>query len=417
MRMKKALLAALCAGAAALTACGGQDVLDINRNIAISFSWWGKDVRHSYTISAVKDFALQNPDIDVITRYGEFEAFQDKMYVTFAAHKECDVMQINYDWLYRFSPDGNGFYDLNELSGYIDFSTFTEDELSYGMVNGKLNAISNALNCETCYYNKEIYDKYGLELPSDWEDLFEAAKIMSKDGVYPLELSRKAAWMLCIAYEEQHSGKHCYEGQEVGFTTEQFKDMICFYKRLVDEKVTKYHQDIGRYDFQNGAAAGTVCWISDAGYYCQPLIDAGMDIVVGNYLRLPASELSGWYAKPTSMYCIKRDTANPEAAAKLVDYLVNSHNMAKYQGLEKGIPLSSAMLEVLEANDQLSGIQNDANELLANTPSVGRVSPYLENVDLISAFDDAVQNVLYNGGNPEENAAMIYEAACKVPEI
>lgn len=415
MKLKKTAAALMIAAAVSLSACGEKNVMNIRNTVNISFSWWGKDLRHSYTISAIKDFVQQNPDIDVKTEYSEFEAFQDRMDIVYSAHNECDVMQINYDWLFRFSPDGSGFYDMNELGDYIDFSNFSEDSLSYGMINGKLNGISNALNTETCYYNKGLYESYGLELPVSFDDLFEAAKVMSADGVYPIELSKKASWMMCIAYEEQTTGKKCFEGTEkVGFTKDDFADVIRFYKRLVEEKVTKYYPEIDKYDFQNQISAGTVCWISDAGYYCDPLIKTGMDIVVGDYLRQPGSKLSGWYAKPTSLYCIRRDTKNPEAAAKLVNFLVNSQEMASLQGLEKGIPLSSAMLEVLEAENLLKGIQVKANDKLVASDSIERISPYLESTDIISVFEEAVKSVLFEDGDIDGYAEKLYSAALDI---
>ena len=418
--MKLKLSAAVLAIAAvmSLTACTPQQVdLQIKNTVDISFSWWGKDLRHNYTISALKDFTKQNPEIDVATEYSEFESFQERMSIIFAAHNECDVMQINYDWLFKFSPEGNGFYDMEELSKYIDFSNFSEEQLSYGRINGKLNGISNALNTETCYYNQKLYEEYGLELPACFDDLFKSAEVMSVDGVYPTELSKKASWLLSVAYEEQVSGKKCFDEKgTAGFTKENFGDLLAFYKRLVDEKVTKYYPDINRYDFQNEVSAGTVCWISDAGYYCQPLINSGMSIVVGEYLRQPGSSLSGWYAKPTSLYCIRRDTKNPEAAAKLVNFLVNSQEMAELQGVEKGIPLSKAMLEVLESNDLLKGIQYKANEKIVSSNAIERISPYLESADIMSVFEDAVKSILLEDGNIDEWAEKLYSAALDIKQ-
>ena len=126
MKLKYSALAVLIAAAVSLSACSNKEVKNFDDIVDISFSWWGKDIRHSYTISAIKEFVQQNPDIDIDPEYSEFDFFQKKMNVVFDAHNECDVMQINYDWLFRFSPDGSGFYDLNELADYIDFSNLDD---------------------------------------------------------------------------------------------------------------------------------------------------------------------------------------------------------------------------------------------------------------------------------------------------
>ena len=317
MKLKHSAAALMIAAVLSLASCSDKEIMNINNADDISFSWWGKDIRHSYTISAVKDFVQQNPGIDVRTEYSEFEAFQKRMNVVFAANNECDVMQINYDWLFRFSPDGTGFYDLNKLGDIIDFSNFSEDQLSYGRVNGTLNGIPNALNTETCYYNKSVYEKYGLSLPSSFDDLFEAAKTMSADGVYPIELSKKASWMMSVAYEEQISGKKCFEGTEkVGFSKENFADMISFYKRLVDKKVTKYYPEINKYDFSNGISAGTVCWISDAGYYCDPLIKNGISGPAGTVLSCFVQLLYVTFIFPWCLKYLEKPAAQVQSKKK-----------------------------------------------------------------------------------------------------
>ncbi len=412
MTIRKSVLALALSASLLLASCTETDAVPVKHSVALSVSWWGRDVRHSYTISALNEFSKLNPDIELSTEFAEFDPFLKQMDVEFATHHECDVMMINYDWLFRYSPDGTGFYDLGQLADEIDLSTFTAEQLSYGIVDGKLNAISNALNCETCYYNADLYKRYGLGLPSSWDDLFKAAELMRGDGIYPIELNRKASWMAAIAHEEQRTGIRCFDdNNKLGFTAENFANVVSFYRDLVEKNVTKYMNEIGTQDFTRGISAGAMVWISDAGYFCEPAIKSGHKIEVGDYLRIPGSEILGWYAKPTSMYCIRRDTKSPKEAAKLVDFLINSEEMALLQGTEKGIPMSKSMLEVLESNDLLHGIQFDSNKKLLSTIEIKRVSPYLENIGLVEAFERSARAVLYEGEDPESEGRMLYDIA------
>ena len=57
------------------------------------------------------------------------------------------------------------------------------------------------------YYNKTIYASYGLEIPKTWDDLFAAAKVMSRDGIYPLGTTKKQLFLMLVAYLEQIKGK------------------------------------------------------------------------------------------------------------------------------------------------------------------------------------------------------------------
>ncbi|MBR1763917.1 MAG: carbohydrate ABC transporter substrate-binding protein [Ruminococcus sp.] len=410
-RMKK-LIPLLTAAVLGLSSCSFESSLkgSVSRTTRISFSWWGKDVRHSYTVDALADFAKQHPEIDVVARYSEFDGYRRRIAIDYAAGNNCDVMLINYDWLEVFSPDGEGFYDMYELSDQIKLDNFSKEDLSYGTVNGKLNGISTALNTQIFFYNKDIYNSYGLDIPSDWDDLFEAAEVMSPDGMYPLTITRKSAWLMAVAYEEQKLGKRILDDDNrLGFDRQQVTDMLDFYCELLRRKVAVPIAEIGKNDFADLKSAGMVMWISDAAYYCTPLLDSGVEVAIGDFLCADGAQVFGWYAKPTSLYCIRKDTQHPAEAAELVNFLLNSEEMAQKQGLEKGIPLSRSAQEVLEANDMLAGIQFDAHTKLVREPRMTSIAPLLENDSIVSAFEELSGNVIYNNADINEQGSQLYD--------
>ncbi|MGN0623585.1 MAG: ABC transporter substrate-binding protein [Oscillospiraceae bacterium] len=416
MKLNKTGLIALSAAAVCLVSCGENTAEIIAPSTKIYFSWWGKDVRNDYTISAIAEFEKQNPSTDVVPEYSEWTGFQKRMDVEMAFHNEADVMQINYDWLHKYSPDGEGFYDLYELSDSIALDNFTDGQLEYGVINGKLNGIPTALNAETFYYNKTLYDQYGLSLPKTWDELFKAAEVMSADGIYPLEINLKPMWLLTVAHTEQQTGrKMLTDNGELAYEAEDIALMLEFYKSLIDNKVSKPIDEIEKNDFRNGITAGVVYWISDAEYYCTPAIENGYSVEVGEYPVMEDAKLYGWYAKPTSLYCIRKDTGDPKEAAKLVDFLLNSEEMAQAQGLEKGIPLSTSILEVLESKDMLKGIQFEANQKMTdNSSKLDCINPDLENSELIDAFKAAFDEVYYNNADITAKSQELYDRFCEI---
>ena len=413
---KKIIITASASAVLCLSSCGESTAEIIAPSKLVYFSWWGKDVRNNYTISAIQEFESQNPMIDVIPEYSEWTGFQRRVDIDLASDNEADVMQINYDWLHRYSPDGEDFYDLYELSDYIKLDNFTHEQLEYGTIKGRLNGIPTALNAETFFFNKTVYHKYGLKIPKTWDDLFAAAEVMSADGIYPLEIKLKPMWLLTVAYTEQLTGKHFInENGELEFTDEDIAVMLSFGKSLIDSKVTKPIDDIDKNDFITGKSAGTVCWISDAEYFCIPATDNGYEIEVGDYLTMENSKLFGWYAKPMSLYCIKKDTENFKESAMLLDYLLNSEEMAAAQGIEKGIPLSSSTLEVLEANDMLKGVQFEANEKLdENSERLECINPQLENADMLDCFKAAMDEIYYNNADLNQSAKAFHGQVLKI---
>lgn len=386
--------------------------------IEISLSWWGNDQRNEYTIAAVKVFEEMYPHIKVNCNYSEWSGYQARSDVQMVSNTESDVMQINYAWIEQYSPDGEGFYDLQLLSDHVDLSNFTQDELNFGMQDGKLNAIPIALNTQSVYINKTIYDSYGLEIPKTWDDFFEAAEVMNGE-VYPVAMTSKSSWFFITGYAEQICGKQfmTMDG-ELNFTAEDIRIMLEFYRRLIEDQVMPQVEYFERLAPEDGVYAGIVAWLSDGSSYCDRAINNGYEYVVADYpVMKDTDEVEGWYAKPATMYAISKNTDYPEESALLLDFLLNSTEMAELQRTEKGIPLSDAAQNYLAENDHLEGMQYNAFvKMNEYSQDMEVISPYFENEELIAAFRDAANAVLYDKVDSAEKAEELRKTFTEILE-
>ena len=391
--------------------CGNKTTVTAHREqTEIKLSWWGNDDRNEYTIEAVRRFEHLHPDIKVKCSYSEWSGYEARSRVQMNSDTEADVMQINYGWLSQYSKDGTGYYDLDKLSDKLDLSQFSDDMLEYGRVCGILNAVPIAMNIETPYYNKTIYDKYGLELPKTWDDLFDCAEVMRKDGIYPTSGTSKSIWLFLISYAEQVTGKELLsEDGDLQFSADDFRIMIDMYCDMIDEKVIPQVEFYDRTYIDSGIYGGTVAWVSDALNYCEKAQENGFEMVVGDYTASDASlSGSGWDAKPATMYAVSRNTDHPEEAAMLLDFLLNSSDMAYLQGVEKGIPLSNAARKYLEEENMLSGIQYDASLRMENNKFISTLDPFKENGDVIDSFFDKCDLVIYDKSDSQLAASDFY---------
>lgn len=393
-----------------LTSCASEPVvIEQEEYTDISLSWWGNDTRTEYTLAAVKEFERLHPDIRVKCSYSEWSGYQTRYNIQMMSDTESDVMLINFPWLDKYSADGSGYYDIYELSEFVDLSQFSESELSFGIRNGKLSAVPIALNTQTVYYNKTVYDRYELALPETWDDLFNAAKVMG-DRVYPIAMPSKSAMFFITAYTEQQSGKSFMsENGQLGFGREELGIMLDFYVKLVNSHVIPQVEYFDKNAIRNGTYAGAVAWLSDAENYMGPAREDGNEIVVGSYTGC-TDGVKGWYTKPATLYAVSAETEHPEEAALLLDFLLNSNEISELQGIEKGIPLSRSSRDYLEQNDMLKGLHYDAFQLMsANIDSMALIDPFMENTNMLDAFQEACNAVLYGKATTEEKSAELYE--------
>ncbi len=387
-------------------ACNTEPVVSqVNQQVTLNFSWWGNDARNRYTIQAIDKFQELHPEIRVECSYSEWSGFETRNKVQMISDTEADVMQINFGWLTTYSSDGTGYYDINELTENFQIDNFSDTELAYGMMGGHLNAIPIAMNTETVYINKTLYDQYGLEVPRTWDDLFNAAKVMQPDGIYPLSAAKKSMWLYLIAYAEQANHKTILrDNGTLNFTASDFKTMIQFYNRLTNEGVMPTVEQYERLNLDNEMYAGSVAWISDAKSYFGNAIENGREIVCADYTTMNGANIGeGWYAKPATMYAVSKNTQHPKEAAMLLDYLLNSPEMASLQGIEKGIPLSTSAQKTVEEEGLLTGIQYDASQKMEGV-TFRQLSAVLENSSLIDDFFVAANDVIY-GVTPLDEAS------------
>lgn len=217
---------------------------------------------------------------------------------------------------------------------------------------------------------------------------------------------------MLVAYLEQTTGHAAVsEDGTLALTDEDIRYMLEFYERLIGEQVIMPVDDFSVNEFSTGKTAGAVAWISDAGNYCDALEQSGNVIAVGSYLCAEDAQLFGWGVKPATMYAISNTCAHPEEAAQLLDYLVNSEDMALLQQTEKGIPISDAARRTLEENQLMEGYEKQADDVReAFSDQLELLAPVLENEDVYQAFKDNADYYIYGKLSEEEVIEKICDA-------
>ncbi len=179
---------------------------------------------------------------------------------------------------------------------------------------------------------------------------------------------------------------------------------------MIQQNVVTQKEYYDSLKVSTGEYAGTLAWISDATNHCGKAIENGYEMEVSDYIITDTAKVSdGWYAKPATMYAISKNTEYPEETAMLLDFLLNSDEMAELQGLEKGVPVSTSARTYLEENDMLSGIQYEAFlKMNEYAEGIAVVSPYLENDTMIDEFRNFCNEVLFDKSDIEDASNALY---------
>ena len=121
--------------------------------IELTISWWGGDSRHEAYQKALEAFHEKYPNITVSPTYGAWSGWEEKQSTALAADQGSDVMQVNWNWLYQYSPTGEKFVDLREYSDIIDLSQWSDAATNAGSVADSLQAVPISMTGGIFYWN------------------------------------------------------------------------------------------------------------------------------------------------------------------------------------------------------------------------------------------------------------------------
>ena len=387
-----------------------------NNNIVLRVSWWGGEDRHKKTIEAIKLFEQAHPNITVKAEYGGWQGWQEKITTQMAGGMAADLMQVNWNWINIFSKDGNGFYDLNQLSSTLDLTQYEQKLLEQCSVNGKLNALPYGVAGRVFLYNKTSFDKAGLEVPTSFKEIKEASVIMKERlgaDYFPFEADYYGALLLMLYKLEQETGKPFIVDNKVAYTEEQLKNAADFYLDLVNTRTIPSLEDraaAGNVQLDQhpswiiGKFGGTYEWDS-ASLKWRDSLQEGEQLVVGDYPTDLGPYNSG-FTKISMAFAINKDTKYPKETAELLNFIVSNDDAVKALDVSRGIPANKKAVATLEKANLLDPFMLEANNKVISFAGNG-IHPLFEHKQLHTELKDIVDNLGYKQITSEEFAKQV----------
>ncbi|MFN3662255.1 ABC transporter substrate-binding protein [Yoonia sp.] len=384
----------------------------------LRMSWWGGDARHAQTQEALNHCGPKLGH-EVAAEFTGWSGHQERITTQIAGRTEADIMQINWPWLPLFSREGDGFADLRDYADIIDLSQFTEAQLSGGEMNGVLNGIPVSTTGRVYFFNKTTFDKVGLPIPQTWDDVIAAAPVFREqlgEDHYPFEAAGLNAIFLVSGAVTQATGKDLIDNETmtVAWTEEELLEGIRFYENLVESgAIRSWRQVAGEGNIElfemrpwsDGRIAGTFEWDSAYAKYADPL-GADQELVPVPMLTIEGAVTEGTYSKPSMLFSISRHSQHPEAAAEIIDCLLNDPEAIEILGDSRGVPASKVAFDLLQDGDLINENVAAANALVLNG-SGPVVSPFNEHPRVRDAFADNLEGVAYGQISAEDAAADI----------
>ena len=301
-------------------------------------------------------FEAANPDVLVQLEAVAGSDYYTRLLTQIAAGDAPDIIQIGDDAVPMFVSKG-GFLPLDDyITGAYPFDTsiYLPGMLDPGKYQGKQYFLPKDFSTIALYYNKKIFDEYGVDYPTDdwtWDDLLAAAQELTKDtdgdgntDVWGVQLT--ANWTTGFEYWVAAAGGRLIS--EDGTTYVGYMDSpetiaaVQFYSDLYNKyKVAPPPADFnlwagGNPEFETGKAAMRIFgrW-PQTGLRSNPNVDLGV-------VEAPAGAVEAnvlfWGG-----FGIFSGSKNPEAAWRFLQFYTGAEGSETWK--MHGIPPVAAVAE------------------------------------------------------------------------
>jgi len=240
-----------------LAACGGGKGSEkagesANGSEKVKLTIWhnfaGDDLRAKAVRSYIDQFAQDHPEVTLDAQAIPPDGYRQRLSTVAAANEMPDVffvyagsqsselhqakllqpitevLDAHPDWKEKFLP------------GAFDPFEFEEGQIYSAPLGMSATSI--------LYYNKALFDKHNVKVPTTWDEMMTAIKTFNDNGITPIALGNKAPWVaqstILGSLADRVTGTEWFKNaaaqQGAKFTDPEFIEALGYFKQLVDNK-------------------------------------------------------------------------------------------------------------------------------------------------------------------------------------
>lgn len=190
--MKKKIISCIMAGVLSLglMACGNGKSVESKKESGekVELSLWSyySDGEQKQLEAMIEKFNDSQENIKVSHQYIPFSDLKKQLSVGIAAGNLPDLAIIDNPDHAAYAAMGM-FADITDkVNEWGQQEKYFEGPWDSVVYDGKVYGVPFVSNCLALFYNKDMFEQAGVEPPTNWTELEEVSKKLSKDGVYGL---------------------------------------------------------------------------------------------------------------------------------------------------------------------------------------------------------------------------------------
>jgi len=370
--------------------------------------WTPKDpaidnVDGRYMKQMINEFEELHPNIKIdLVPFGG-EVIERNFAIAHYAGNPPDVVELRRHYLSTHVELGS-IASLTELyEKWEDRPEFFQNFMDDVIFSGEVKAIPYFTDTVLFYYRKDLYEKYGLDVPKTWEELIENAKILTRDNMWGFgtitadNLVTPERWFYFLLAQKGQplsppiGGKATYDSEEGIKALQFYVDLANKYKVMPRDVAT--NMDDLFMGFTSGIYAQTALgtWqffrLLDNPEFCKNVGIARLPLPEGGKEAIYAG---GWAWAMSSL------TKHKEEAWEFIKFLSGTHSQVQYCVQCGTIPVSCSASEDPALPEYATFVANYIKDAGISFPQHEYYPEFL------SGLTEAIQKAIMEIETPEQ---------------
>lgn len=325
-------------------------------------------------------FTQEHPGVKINIETYSWTDFETKWTTGLAAGSVPDLSTALPNQMVEMI-DADAIIPLDDLINKIGRDRFYEAPLKEATLDGKTYAVPLYSHAQVMWYRKDLLKNAGLEVPTTWDELYEAAKKINSSEVFgasvPLGMNDMMATRYLNFYVRSAGETLVTPEGKANLTSKAAIDGIKYWVKMYNEvspkdsinfkildQATLYYQGKNAFDFNSGFQIGGVetnspDLLDQIESAPLPTINKGDAPVAGETSNIPM--------------VVWKDSKHPEIAKAFIEYLYEPERYVKFL---HSVPVGMlpALKEITESEAFLANptIQKYSNSMTVISDAVGR---------------------------------------------
>lgn len=372
---------------------------------------------------AIARFEDKHPNVKVNELLIQNDDYKQRVVVAMSGGNAPDVFTSwGGGWLEEFVTSGK-VRDLTDED--IDYDSFVDVALENSTFDEKVYGLPLGIATYQFFYNKEIFEEHGLEVPETYDDLLHIVDVLKENDVYPIALANQPKWpgaFYLMYFADRLGGEQvfqdAYRRNGGGFDDPAYIQAGEYIQDLVDRDAfnpgfngVPYDSGQGRQLMYTGNAAmmlittGFVNNVRDE----FPEFEEKMGVFGFPAIESGESDPTNIAAGVSPVWSINEDTEHPELTLELIKELTSVETAQGYLN-NSGTPVAVKGVEVEDEYVQIfTDMINNANSI--QFPYDQTLPPELGELHKNTTYE-----LFGNTITPEEAAKAMEETAQEILE-